>query len=162
MTTTLYALEKQTGINRGTISKKCKDAQIDTSKGISDSDLYRVYGLIGYDPNKVKVDVLGPLEAPGVYNGQVSTLAPVPSIYIESLTINLVCSEADTEALDLQTQQIKGVTEQARGMIAKASISKAGAQAETLKAQNDNFLAQLGLATTQEIAKKLGLTQESE
>jgi hypothetical protein len=162
MATTLYALEKLTGINRGTIQKKCKDAQIDTSKGVSDADLYRVYALIGYDPHKVNVDVLAPLEAPGVSNGQLSTIAPTPSVYIESLTINLVCTQSDTEALDLQTQQLKAVDEQARKMIAKATISKAGAEAENLKAKNDNFLAQLGLATTQEIAKKLGLTQESE
>lgn len=157
MSISLYALEKETGINRGTISRKLKSAGIDTGN-IQESDLETVYQVLGFDPNSVEAEIV----EPSVSNGLVKTETSAPNLYIGSLTINLQCTQADTQALNNQTGQIEAVNEQLKGMIVNSQLSVAGAKAENLKAQTDNFLAQLGLATSQEIAKKLGLTQEQE
>lgn len=157
----LYSIEQTTGVNRGTVSRRCKALGLDTSQGVSDVDLDTVYKAIGYVPNATPTTVVSDPITPYVGNGLTRTNQVTPSLFVENLTIQIVCDTADVSAIQAQTSQIQALDGQTKSLIASARVNQIKALVEADKAMTENFLAQLGLASNQAIAQAYGLTQES-
>jgi len=157
----LYSIEQTTGVNRGTISRRCKALGLDTSQGVSEVDLQTVYEAIGYSPEAVPTSVVTDPLTPYVGNGLTRTNQVTPALFVETLTIQIICDSADVSAIQAQTSQIQALDGQTKNLIANARINQIKAMVDADKAQTENFLAQLGMAANQTIARAYGLTEDS-
>lgn len=157
----LYSIEQTTGVNRGTISRRCKAMGLDTSQGVCEADLQAVYDAIGYSPDATPTTVITDPLTPYVGNGLTRTNQVTPALFVENLTIQIVCDKADVSAIQAQTNQIQALDGQTKNLIANARVNQIKALVAADKAVTENFLAQLGLAANQAIAQAYGLTQES-